>query len=48
MYEIPQSLSSDIKSSLTFDANQTDQYLEDFYQDLPANLRMELMMCVHN
>lgn len=48
MYAVPQSLTGEIRSALTFDANKTEGYLNDFFKDLPANLRMELMLCVHN
>ena len=47
-YPVKDELYQDIKSALNFDANKTDAYLDDLYADLPASLKMELMMCVHN
>lgn len=47
-YYVPDALYQDIRSALNFDANKTDAYLDELYADLPASLKMELMMCVHD
>lgn len=48
MYPVTEELIQNIRNALNFDANKTDGYLEELYQDLPVGVKMELMMVVHD
>ena len=47
LYPITDDLIQRIRNALNFDANKTDGYLQEIYQDLPTGLKVELMMVVH-
>ena len=46
-YPVSESLIKHIRQALNFDANKTDDFLEDLSKDLPAGIKMELMMVVY-
>lgn len=46
-YPVTDALIKSIRHALNVDANKTDDYLEDVAKNLPAGLKMELMMIVY-
>ncbi len=46
-YPVSEALIKNIRHALNVDANKTDDYLDDVAKDLPAGLKMELMMIVY-
>lgn len=46
-YPVSESLIKNIRQALNFDANKTDDFLGDLSKDLPAGIKMELMMVVY-
>jgi hypothetical protein len=46
-YPINDELMLNIRNALNFDASKNDLFLIELYADLPVELKMELMMVVH-
>jgi hypothetical protein len=46
-YPVSDELMMNIRNALNFDASKNDLFLVELYTDLPVELKMELMMVVH-
>lgn len=48
MYPVSDELLKKIRTSLNYDANKSDYFLEELYVHLPIGVKMELQMVVHD